>query len=88
MLLAELEATANRSELIPASGLGTRVHPEPSQCRIRVPFLVMALALALGPVLPTAHVSLAEVPATPTRSLETPEPPGSGVVTRVQVLPF
>src|SRR5437899_4022515 len=89
MLLVELEATANSSELIPGPGLGTRVQWEPSQCRIRVSLLVMALALGpLGPVLPTAHVSLAEVPATPARSLETPDPPGSGVLTRVQVLPF
>src|SRR5215469_4900165 len=88
MLPVELEATANRSALVSGSGLGTWAQWEPSQCRMRVPFLVMALALAAGPVLPTAHTSLAAVPATPTRSFETPAPPGSGVVTRVQVLPF
>src|ERR1051326_7092760 len=91
MLPAELEATANSSALIPGPGLGTRVQWEPSQCRIKVSSLVMALAFLLGPlgvVLPTAHVSLAEVPATPTRPLEAPDPPGSGVVARVQVLPF
>ena len=38
--LAELEATANSCEPTPALGLGTRVHAEPSQCRIRV--LVLA----------------------------------------------
>src|SRR6202041_1050985 len=78
MLLAEEAATANNSALAPGVGLGTRVQWDPSQRRIRV----------WSPVLPTAQVSVAEVPATPTRELETPGPPGSGVVTRVHVWPF
>jgi hypothetical protein len=53
MLLAEEAATAYNWALAPGVGLGTRVQWEPSQRRIRVPV----------PVLPTAHVSLAELPA-------------------------
>ncbi len=61
MLLAEEAATANNWELAPGAGLGTTVQAEPSQCRSSV----------CVPPLPTAQVSLADVPATPTRSFET-----------------
>src|SRR5215472_6006514 len=78
MLLAAEAATAFRSSLGPRLGLGTRVQWEPSQCSIRV----------WPAVLPTAQVSVAEVPATLSRALATVGPPGSGVATRTHFWPF
>src|SRR5215471_12805217 len=77
-LLAAEAATAFRSSLGPRLGLGTRVQWEPSQCSMRVWLAV----------LPTAQVSVAEVPATLSRELPTVGPPGSGVATRTHFWPF
>src|SRR5215472_9684422 len=81
--VAELASTASRGLFVPGCGLAFRVHWRPFQCRIsEVSFPVGASTL------PTAHASLAEVAVTPNSSSLLPGPPGLGLLTCCQAVPF
>src|SRR5215475_13926058 len=81
-LLPEVAATAKSSVLCPGLGLATLAHRRPFQRTIKV------VILPLVKTSPTAQASLREVAVTLNRSLSLPAPPGSGLGTRLQRVPF
>src|ERR1022692_703557 len=85
MLPGEVAATAASSLTVeepPGSGLRTRFHAVPFQCRTRV------WSVVPWKYSPTAQALLAEVAATPSRTLKVEEPPGSGLRTCFHAVPF
>src|ERR1022692_1929343 len=85
MLPAEVAATAPRAlsvEEPPGFGLGACFHAVPFQCRMRV------WSVVPWKYSPTAQALLAEVAATPPRTLKVKEPRGFGLGTCFQAVPF
>src|SRR5690349_5066703 len=69
--------------MFPRFWLCTRFHAVPFQCSARV-----RVELGVASYEPTAQASVEEVAATPRRAWSTVGPPGSGLRTRFQVVPF